>query len=337
MQVEGFDPKEPVYWPPSTDGETPRYSYVGQLIGEHNFVPKSGARSNWQRFGEWVTGALFDTGLFGLARPTSVMTDQQGRIAVTDASHGALVVFDPAAERLFVWDLAQGRQKFQMPISATEDGRGGFFVSDSELAMVAHLSADGEPQAPLGKGVLKRPTGLVFAPEVGELFVADTDQHEIVVFDASTFLVKRRLGGRGEGTAGLNFPTYLSYRQGELLVADSMNARIAVLDAISGKQLRSIGERGINIGQLVRPKGVSVDSEGNLYVVESYHDHLLVFNQDGNLLLPIGGSGSGVGQFYLPAGVWVDPQDRVYVSDMFNGRIVILQFLGGDNESTARN
>lgn len=74
------------------------------------------------------------------------------------------------------------------------------------------------------------------------------------------------------------------------------------------------------------PKGVAVDKAGNVYVVESYFDYLLVFNPEGELLLPIGGTGGG-SQFYLPAGVWTDERDRVYIADSFNGRVVILQFL----------
>ena len=30
------------------------------------------------------------------------------------------------------------------------------------------------------------------------------------------------------------------------------------------------------------------------------------------------------------SGVWVDERNRVFVADMFNGRVVVLQFLGGD-------
>jgi len=97
--------------------------------------------------------------------------------------------------------------------------------------------------------------------------------------------------------------------------------------------VRNIGARGLTVGSLVRPKGVAVDSEGNVYVVESYYDHLLVFNRRGEFLMPIGGVGQETGKFYLPAGVWVDGRNRVFVADMFNGRVMVFQFLGGEAES----
>ena len=79
----------------------------------------------------------------------------------------------------------------------------------------------------------------------------------------------------------------------------------------------------------MRPKGVAVDSQGRVYVVESYYDSLLVYSPSGEFLLPISGGGTAIGRFYLPAGVWVDASDQVFVADMFNGRVLRLQFLGG--------
>jgi DNA-binding beta-propeller fold protein YncE len=88
------------------------------------------------------------------------------------------------------------------------------------------------------------------------------------------------------------------------------------------------------VGNLIRPKGVATDSDGNIYVIESYADYLLVYNAKGDFLLPIGGTGAEIGQFYLPSGVWSDADDRIYIADMFNGRIVILQYLSGRAENT---
>ncbi len=85
----------------------------------------------------------------------------------------------------------------------------------------------------------------------------------------------------------------------------------------------------------MRPKGVATDSAGNIYVVESYYDHLLVLRSRGALPAAIGGLGRDAGQFYLPAGLWVDERDRVFVADMFNGRVVVLQFLGGEADGPA--
>ena len=135
--------------------------------------------------------------------------------------------------------------------------------------------------------------------------------------------------GSGSADGEFNYPTHLAWAQGELYVTDTLNNRIQVLGAEGQVLQRKFGERGLQLGQLVRPKGVSVDGEGNVYVVESYYDSLLVFSAQGEFLMPIGGTGTATGRFYLPSGVWVDARNRVHVADMFNGRIVLFQFLGG--------
>ena len=179
----------------------------------------------------------------------------------------------------------------------------------------------------VGQGMLTRPIGLAFDAASKQLYVADVHAHDIKVFGSEGQLL-RTLGKRGVGSGEFNFPTYITLAQGELYVADTMNARVQVLDTSTGEARRVIGERGLNVGNLVRPKGVTVDTDGNVYIIESLHDYLLVYNRNGDLLLPIGGTGAAAGQFYLPSGVWSDVSNQIFVADMFNGRVSIFQLLG---------
>ena len=151
---------------------------------------------------------------------------------------------------------------------------------------------------------------------------------DLKVFDDAGTLL-RVIGQRGEGAGEFNYPSHLAFVQDELYVTDTLNSRIQVFAARTERPSRRFGSRGLALGNLVRPKGVGVDGEGNVYVVESYYDSLLVFSREGEFLMPIGGTGKSTGRFYLPAGVWVDARNRVHVADMFNGRIVLFQFLGG--------
>jgi DNA-binding beta-propeller fold protein YncE len=263
-----------------------------------------------------------------LQRPVTGMVDAQGRILVTDMSRQAVFVFDVVAGELKVWETAHGATAFAAPAGIAA-GRGGeVLVADAQLGVVVRLDGEGNPKGLIGKGLLKRPTGLARDAAAGLVFVADTHAHDVKVFDDDGALV-RTIGRRGEGPGELNYPTHLAIAGGELLVTDSMNSRIQAF-APDGRPLeRRIGARGLYVGNLVRPKGVAVDNEGQIYVVEGYFDHLLVFSAAGELLLPIGGTGSQTGRFFLPHGVWVDARNRVFVADMFNGRVVVLQFLGG--------
>jgi len=313
--------------------EVPRYFYAGQLTGEGNFKREEGAGDTAGTVWRWITGLVAgEAAPTVLQRPQAGVVDERGRIYVTDVSRGGVFVFDEQAGELLVWEQADGLKRFQAPIGIALGPEGTVFVADAELALVARLDAKGNPLRPVGKGILKRPTGLAYDPARQQLYVADTYGHDIKVFDAEGRL-ERTIGSRGEGAEQLNFPTHIALANGELYVSDTMNARIEVLEADTGSTVRNIGARGLTVGSLVRPKGVAVDSEGNVYVVESYYDHLLVFNRRGEFLMPIGGVGQETGKFYLPAGVWVDGRNRVFVADMFNGRVMVFQFLGGEAES----
>jgi len=314
-------------WPEAP--ETPRYRYVGQLLGEENFVSDAAnQRSAGLKLFHWLVG-LFEGAeeKITLKRPQSGTVDAQGRVYVTDVSNHAVFVFDQAAGKLLVWSQAAGQKKFVTPIGIAIGADGQILVADAELGRVFRLDRDGKPLGDFGHELLKRPTGLARDPVRGRIYVSDTHAHDVKVFDDEGVLLEV-VGHRGEGDDELNFPTHLSFAGDKLYVADSMNARVQIFDP-DGKALRTFGQRGLYVGNLTRPKGVTVDGAGNIYVVESFYDNLLVFNSQGDFLLPIGGTGKEVGQFYLPAGVWSDPQGRIYVADMFNGRIVMFQFLGG--------
>lgn len=314
-----------IMWPPEPD--PPRYQFAGQLTGENNFVREDNS-SGLVTFLSWVVGLFEEEHPNVLQRPQAVAGDGAGRIYVTDVSRAAVFVFDEPAGELKVWQYARGARTFVAPIGIAVASGGGVWVTDAELGIVAHLDRDGKPLEPIGAGMLQRPTGLARDPSSGELYVADTYAHEIKVFGEDGKL-RRTIGERGEAPGEFNFPTHLSIAHGKLYVTDTMNNRVQVLPLEGDKEPRVVGRRGLYYGNLVRPKGVAVDSDRNIYIVESYYDNLLIFNEAGEFLMPIGGIGQGTGNFYLPSGVWVDPFDRVFVADTFNGRITVFQYLGG--------
>ena len=335
VNADGQREIKKVTWPSVTSGETPRYAYAGELYGEENFRRAKRTNTSLGQYFvdafQWLVG-LYEGGKIPitLQRPQSGVVDLVGqRILVTDTSRQAVYVFDQKEGRLDVWENATSVDHFAGPSGIALGAAGEVYVADAELGYVAWLDQEGVSLGVIGKGVLKRPIGLAFDGVTKQLYVADVHAHDVKVFNAEGQLL-RTLGQRGEAPGEFNFPTYLALAQGELYVTDTMNARVQVVDALTGQSKRIIGERGLNMGNLVRPKGVAVDTDGNVYVVESYHDYLLVYNRNGDLLLPIGGTGSGIGQFYLPTSVWTDASNRIFVADMFNGRVAIFQFLGGN-------
>lgn len=308
--------------------EVPRYRYAGQLIGAPNFrAARDEEPGVFVRALRWLVGIDERAEQARvLVRPQSGLADARGRVYVTDAGREAVFVFDEAQGLLHIWDTADRRARFLAPVGIAHGAGEEIYVADAELGRVVRLDRDGNPLGSFAEGVVERPTGLAHDPGSGLTYVADSGAHDIKVFDRHGRLV-RTLGRHGSGPGEFNGPTHLALDRDRLVVSDTLNARVQVLGT-RGEVLRIIGRRGLYVGNFTRPKGVTVDEDGNIYVVESYYDHLLVFDAEGRFLLPIGGTGAGIGRFFLPAGVWSDRNGRIFLADMFNGRVVVFQFLG---------
>jgi DNA-binding beta-propeller fold protein YncE len=301
--MDGVPPGQVLVWP--APPEPARYAWAGSLEGEANLVAPPAAGGALARLGRWIAGLDEPAPPLTLQRPAAVAVDGAGRVYVSDVGRQAVLVFDPPAGRLQVWDQAQGLLRLHSPSGLAPAPGGGIYVADAQLGAVYLLGPSGQPRAEIGRGQLQRPTGLARDPASGRLYVADTAAHDLKVFDAQGRLLGR-LGRRGSGPAEFNAPSHLAWAGGELYVTDTFNHRVQVLggtalaDPAAGRleMRRSIGRQGLRLGELVRPKGVAVDADGRVVVVESYYDSLLVYDQAGDFLLPLG---SGVGAAGLRA------------------------------------
>jgi len=100
-----------------------------------------------------------------------------------------------------------------------------------------------------------------------------------------------------------------------------------VLDR-SGAFQFAIGKLGDGLGEMFRPKGLGIDSEGHLYIVEGLTGMVQVFNREGQLLYYFGRDGTGFGDFRLPTGLFIDRADHVYVVDSYNRRVQVFRYFG---------
>jgi 6-bladed beta-propeller len=79
---------------------------------------------------------------------------------------------------------------------------------------------------------------------------------------------------------------------------------------------------------LRKPSALSVDPLGNIYVVDSGQNKILVFSKKGELLRNIGRSGQGPGDLLAPEKICFDEANTLYVYESANGRIQLFNNKG---------
>jgi len=82
-----------------------------------------------------------------------------------------------------------------------------------------------------------------------------------------------------------------------------------------------IGARGGSPGGLQSPKGVALDAQGNLYLVDSDASRVTKYDASGRPVAQQGSRGNADGQFTEPWGIAVDRAGNVYVADTWNHRV----------------
>jgi DNA-binding beta-propeller fold protein YncE len=168
-----------------------------------------------------------------------------------------------------------------------------------------------------GPGQLAEPRGLA-ADAKGNLFVADTKNSRIQVFDGNGQFV-REFGTKGPGDGQFNEPCGLAVdAQGDVWVADTWNQRIVHTTA-DGKWIGSFvdSEHGF-----FGPRAVVVTRE-RVYVADTGNKRIVRFDLKGNKLSEWGGNGMGPGQFVEPVGLAADAAGNITVADTGNHRVQV--------------
>lgn len=298
---------------------------------EQEVKPKRGF---WTKVVDVVIGA---PEYHSMVRPYSVTTDSKGRIIVTDPGAHGVHIFDFAKEKYkFLSRTDTDHNALVQPQCVAVDAEDRIYVTDSDSGKIFVFSPSGKLERVIGalkygEGLFKRPTGIVVDSAARRIYVTDTLRNQIFVMDLEGSVIKK-IGKLGTANGEFNFPTELRLYGDQLAVVDTMNFRVQVFDKNGGFQY-SIGKIGDHVGAMFRPKGVAFDSEGHLYVVDGLWSVVQVFDPEGRLLYYFGELGTEPGKFQLPSGLRIDEHDRIYVVDSFNKRVQVYHYFGAGSVS----
>ena len=267
---------------------------------------------------------------FVLGLPYGLAVDSKGMLYVADTKVGAVFVFNPESKDTEL--LKHGVDaKFGRIFGLAIDDADRLFVSDGAYNHVLVFNAKHKLEGQFGEGSMNDPAGLAIDTENRFLYVANTGSDQVLVYDADTFKLLRKIGTTGKDhtltTPGdFSKPTNVAVdKDGNLFVSDTLNDRIEEFDA-DGVFIRTFGKNGDGPGDFARPKGIAIDADGHVWVADAALNRLQVFTQDGRLLLALGGFGMLPGQFQALAGLTIDKLNRVFTSEQYMGRVQMFRY-----------
>ena len=214
------------------------------------------------------------------------------------------------------------------------------------------IGTPGQMDGPDSQTTLNRPSGVAYDAAANEVFIADTGNRRIVVFDADKGTYKRHWFAYGEKTAGPApgpyspaDPPAKSFRDvtcveiardGQVYVCDKSSNRIQVFDRSGAFVKEAVVSRDTLGGTIAGTFGVlnaagavwdlafsSDPQQRYVFVADGQDKKVLILQRD--TLAPLGGIGTGgryPGQFLAVNSVAVDAQGNLYTGEHHHGKRV---------------
>jgi streptogramin lyase len=254
---------------------------------------------------------------------------------VADGSNDRMQQFNLSGSYLSQFG-APGTGQFMSPYGTAVDTGGNVFVVDASLNRVQEFNSSGSYVTQFGSlgsgnGQFNDAQGIA-TDSSNDIWVTDSGNSRVEEFNSAGSFIKT-FGSSGPGNGQFAGPFGLAVDTGgNVWVADELNNRVEKLNSSgsfllgigSGYQgaAGSIGTTGTGNGQFNYPIGVTIDTNGNVWVSDSNNDRVQEFNSSGSYLGRFGsGPGAGNGQFNTAEGIAVDVSGNFWVVDNSNDRV----------------
>ena len=180
------------------------------------------------------------------------------------------------------------------------------------------IKSVGSNQAGSGQLLFSYPGGIAVHPVTGQIFVADSGNNRIQVFNNDfTFARTITHDKQFDSPYDVSLDSF-----GHLYVAVWENDCITKLSS-TGQYITRFGSHGTTPGKLYRPSSLTVSND-LVYVSEACNHRVSIFDTNGKFLHCFGKGRSGEGELYRPLGITIGAFGiNLYVSDTMNSRVVI--------------
>jgi DNA-binding beta-propeller fold protein YncE len=263
--------------------------------------------------------------------PLAVAVASDGNLLVTDQFTDMIRVMSPSGTQLStIGSTGTGNGQLKTPSGIAVDASGNIFVADSANNRVQKFSSAGVwlqtiGSVGAGNGQFNAPRG-VAVDAAGKLYVADYGNFRVQVFDASGAFVRAFQNSTSTSFPGVLAPWALTVDSlGYVYVTYAADNQVIVFNGGTGSQVRRLTSPGAT-GNTVfdSPRGITLDSSGNLHVVDGGTGKVQIVSKLGILGGSYGAPGSGTGQFTTAHGIaFKASTNEVFVVDSSADKIVV--------------
>jgi DNA-binding beta-propeller fold protein YncE len=309
LHVKKFPEKEYFFYPSLPN--SPRFQYLTTFSDTKDIEKKK------SKFFNFIAGDEFKKDrVIQKAYGIDVFN---GVIYVCDIGAGAIVTLDLKKNKMgYIGNSGNG--KLLKPVNIKIDKALKYlYVADMGRKQVVLYNLQGKFIRAYGKQGEFFPSDVDIYQDF--LYICDVKKHMIQVINKKSGKLAFTIGKAGSKKGELFHPTNICIADKKIYVSNTTNFRIEVFD-LKGKFLTNFGRIGDRPGTFTRPKGVAVDRDGRILVVDSAFENVQIFNKEFRLLLYMLGPGIERQNINLPAGISIDYDNlkyfREFISPNFN-------------------
>lgn len=341
------------------------YNHRIRLVDSSGIISTIAGSGAFGFYGEGVSATTA-----ALLTPAGVTIDKSGNIYIADTNNSRVRKVDAdGVITTFAGNESYGYSgdggpatlaKLNTPYGVAADDDGNLYVVDSSYSRIRKIDTAGMISTAAGIGTYGysgddgpataasfNNVFRVAADAVGNVFVADKDNHRIRKIDSSgvitTIAGTGVAGYSGDGGSALAAEIQgpfgiVSDISGNIYFSDTGNQRIRKIDSagiistIAGTGTAGYSGDGDNalVANINSPNGIALDATGNLYFADTLNHRIRKIDVAG-IITTVAGNGvygfSGdngaatSASLYYPKDVAIDPSGNILIADTYNDRI----------------
>lgn len=222
----------------------------------------------------------------------------------------------------------EGGLDWPLGVAASPDGN-TIYVVDSNHKTVKMFDPNGKQTGSFGQTAADKSANTTFSNPLyaavnstGKVFVTDRSAAMVVVYDPATKQTTR-FNPRVDKSFSWSPLAVCVDQKDNIYITDATKSlhRVLVFDP-EGKVILQFGKEGQNQGEFSFPNGITVGSDGSIYVADSNNSRVQVFDKAGKYKFSIGNTG-GKTALGHPVGICFDISGNLNVVDTFGHAVQV--------------